>query len=36
MQLNHINLPVVDVTAAQEFYVKYFGMKTVMERGHAG
>ncbi len=31
MKLNHINLPVVDVALSQQFYAKYFGMKTTLE-----
>jgi catechol 2,3-dioxygenase-like lactoylglutathione lyase family enzyme len=29
MKLNHINLPVKDVTAAREFFETYFGFKSV-------
>jgi catechol 2,3-dioxygenase-like lactoylglutathione lyase family enzyme len=29
--LNHINLPVADVAATRDFFVTYFGMKTLME-----
>jgi catechol 2,3-dioxygenase-like lactoylglutathione lyase family enzyme len=31
MNLNHINLPVVDVAASRDFLNKYFGMKTIFE-----
>ncbi len=31
MNLNHINLPVDDVAASRDFFVKYFGMKTIFE-----
>jgi lactoylglutathione lyase len=33
MTLNHINLPVGDVAANRDFFMKYFGMSTVMEVG---
>ena len=33
MKLNHLNLTVNDVTAAQEFLAKYFGMRTEHTRG---
>ncbi|MES2379327.1 MAG: VOC family protein [Bacteroidota bacterium] len=29
MKLNHLNLPVKDVTAAREFFETYFGFKSV-------
>ncbi len=33
MNLNHINLPVADIAASRDFFVKYLGMKVVFERG---
>ncbi len=33
MKLNHINLPVTDVAANRDFFMKYFGMVTTMEVG---
>jgi lactoylglutathione lyase len=34
VQLNHLNLPVSDVAVNRDFFVKHFGMVTVMERGN--
>ena len=34
MKLNHVNLPVVDVSQARAFFEKYFGFRCVQERGH--
>lgn len=33
MKLNHINLPVADIAETRDFFVKYFGMKVVLEVG---
>ena len=33
MKLNHVNLPVHDVEAARDFFVRYFGLVTVQEVG---
>ncbi|WP_096186602.1 VOC family protein [Evansella halocellulosilytica] len=35
MKLNHLNLTVTDVKAAQDFLEKYFHLKTVSTRGRA-
>ena len=34
MKLNHINLPVSDVSQAKDFLTTYFGLQCLQERGH--
>lgn len=36
MNLNHLNLTVTDVIAAQEFLVKYFGMRSMAGNANIG